>query len=114
MDEQAHKGAHVQDPRQLYSFAPDQPEDGGVDAPVLVHALNGFIDAGSAGRLTADYLLAELDHRVLVSFDLDQVFDYRARRPPMTFSEDHWTSIEQPRLELSLVKDLAGRSFLLL
>jgi len=104
----------VQDPQQLYTLADEQPEDGELDAPVLVHALNGFVDAGSAGRLAADYLLAELPHRVLATFDLDQVYDYRARRPPMIFTEDHWTSIEQPRLELRLVQDLAGRGFLLL
>jgi predicted ATP-grasp superfamily ATP-dependent carboligase len=104
----------VQDPRQLYTMASEQPEESELDAPVLVHALNGFVDAGSAGRLAADYLLAELPHRVLATFDLDQVYDYRARRPPMIFTEDHWTSIEQPRLELRLVQDLDGRGFLLL
>jgi len=98
----------------LYTLASEQPKESELDAPVLVHALSGFVDAGSAGRLAADYLLAELPHRVLATFDLDQVYDYRARRPPMIFTEDHWTSIEQPTLELRLVQDLAGRGFLLL
>ena len=104
----------MQDPRQLYTFAPDQPDEGELDGPVLVHALNGFIDAGSAVRLAAESLLSQLEHSVVATFDLDQVYDYRARRPPMTFTEDRWTSVEQPRLELILVRDLTGRGFLLL
>jgi hypothetical protein len=109
-----HRGPNVQDPRGLYDFTADQPSQTELDGPVLVHALSGFVDAGSAGRLAVDHLLAELPHRVLARFDVDQVFDYRARRPPMTFTEDHWTSFEPPALELRLVEDLAGRRFLLL
>lgn len=102
------------DPREMYEFADDQPDTADMDGPVLVHALNGFVDAGSAGRLAADHLLEELPHRVLARFDLDQVFDYRARRPTMVFAEDHWVSVDSPALELRLVDDLAGRPFLLL
>jgi hypothetical protein len=59
-------------------------------------------------------LLATLPHRVLVRFDIDQLYDYRARRPVMTFVEDHWESYEAPRLELSLVEDSVGTGFLML
>ena len=41
-----------------------------------------LVDAGQAGRLAAEHLLATLPHRVLVRFDVDQLYDYRARRPP--------------------------------
>jgi proteasome assembly chaperone (PAC2) family protein len=104
----------VLDPRDLYELDPRQPEQGELDAPVLVHCLSGFIDAGHAGRLAADHLLEQLEHRVLVRFDLDQLYDYRARRPPMVFAGDHWESVELPRLELSLVKDGSGTGFLML
>ncbi len=102
------------DPRGLYEFAHDQPAPGEVDAPAMLFCLNGFIDAGQAGRLAADHLLSQLEHRLLARFDLDQVYDYRARRPVMTFDGDHWESYEAPSLDLHLASDLAGARFLLL
>ena len=102
------------DPDALYELDPVQPQPGELERPVLVHALSGFVDAGAAGRLAAEHLLATLPHRVLVRFDVDQLYDYRARRPVMTFVEDHWESYDAPRLELSLVEDSAGTGFLML
>jgi predicted ATP-grasp superfamily ATP-dependent carboligase len=105
----------VLDPEGLYELVEQQqPQPGELDAPVLIHALGGFVDAGSAGRIAAESLLAALPHRVLARFDVDQLYDYRARRPVMTFVEDHWESYDAPRLELSLVEDSAGQSFLML
>ncbi len=102
------------DPRGLYEFTAEQPQTGELDSPVLLFFLTGFIDAGQAGRLAVQHLMDTLEHRVLVRFDLDQVFDYRARRPVMTFDTDHWQSYQQPTLELHLATDLDGTSFLLL
>jgi proteasome assembly chaperone (PAC2) family protein len=104
----------VLDPKDLYELDPRQPEQGELDAPVLVHVLTGFIDAGHAGRLAAEHLLDQLEHRVLARFDLDQLYDYRARRPPLTFAGDHWEGVEMPRLELSMVTDSGGTPFLML
>jgi proteasome assembly chaperone (PAC2) family protein len=104
----------VLDPRALYDLDDEQPDDVELEAPVLVHVLSGFVDAGNAGRLAADHLLGTLPHRVLARFDVDQLYDYRARRPPMTFAGDHWESYEAPSLELSMVSDASGRAFLLL
>jgi predicted ATP-grasp superfamily ATP-dependent carboligase len=104
----------VLDPDALYEMDTVPPQPGELDRPVLVHALSGFVDAGAAGRLAAEHLLATLPHRVLARFDVDQLYDYRARRPVMTFVEDHWESYEAPRLELSLVEDADGTGFLML
>jgi predicted ATP-grasp superfamily ATP-dependent carboligase len=104
----------VLNPEELYELDPEQPVEGELPAPVLVHVLTGFVDAGQAGRLAGDHLLDQLPHQVLARFDLDQLYDYRARRPPMIFAGDHWESCEQPRLELSLVRDSAGTGFLML
>jgi proteasome assembly chaperone (PAC2) family protein len=106
--------ADVLDPRDLYELDLQQPQEGELDAPVLVHSLSGFVDAGQAGRLAAEHLLATLEHRVLVRFDLDQLYDYRARRPVMIFAGDHWESMDPPRLEISLVNDASGTGFLML
>ena len=102
------------DPRDLYELEPDAVAGEDLAGPVLLHALTGFIDAGAAGRLAAEHLLANLEHRVLARFDVDQLFDYRARRPPMTFVENRWTDYDAPQLDLHLVKDLDGRPFLML
>jgi PAC2 family len=101
----------VLDPYELYELADDLPE---LDGPVLVQALTGFVDAGSAIQLSRDNLLEQLDNRVIATFDLDQLLDYRSRRPPMIFVEDHWESYEQPSLALHLVHDQLGAPFLLL
>jgi predicted ATP-grasp superfamily ATP-dependent carboligase len=81
---------------------------------VLVHALTGFVDAGHAGRLAVAHLLAHLEHRVVATFDVDQLLDYRSRRPMMIFEEDRWVGYEQPELVLYEVEDCAGSRFLLL
>nr|MBA2470836.1 PAC2 family protein [Pseudonocardiales bacterium] len=84
------------------------------EGTVLVHALTGFVDAGQAGQLAVAHLLTNLDHRVVATFDVDQLLDYRSRRPAMTFDEDRWASYEQPKLVLYEVQDCGGTTFLLL
>ncbi|MBV8540490.1 MAG: PAC2 family protein [Pseudonocardiales bacterium] len=81
---------------------------------VLVHALTGFVDAGQAGHLAVAHLLANLEHRVVATFDVDQLLDYRSRRPAMIFDEDRWAGYERPELVLYEVRDRAGTPFLLL
>ena len=99
------------DPDDLYVLDPDQPV---LRGPVLVHALTGFVDAGQAGQLLRDHLLQTLPHRPLATFDVDQLLDYRSRRPPMIFDGDHWESYDEPALRLHLLTDAEGRDFLLL
>jgi predicted ATP-grasp superfamily ATP-dependent carboligase len=101
----------VLDPHGLYELADDLPV---LDSPVLVQALTGFVDAGGAIQLSREHLLEHLDSRVIATFDLDQMLDYRSRRPPMVFVEDHWESYEEPSLALHLVHDQLGTPFLLL
>lgn len=105
------------DPRDLYELHTSTGPTGADQAstgPVLLHVLTGFIDAGQAGALARDHLLATLTHRPVATFDVDQLLDYRSRRPPMVFVEDHWESYEDPRLVLHEVVDDAGIRFLLL
>lgn len=82
--------------------------------PVLVHGLTGFIDAGHANRLAVEHLLEHLEHRVVATFDIDQLLDYRSRRPVMVFETDHWAEYSRPELTLHEVRDEDGRAFLLL
>ncbi|MCF0095588.1 PAC2 family protein [Micromonospora sp. NPDC049114] len=99
------------DPHELYQLTDDLPDLG---QPVLVQALTGFVDAGNASRLAREQLLTSLEGRPIATFDVDQLFDYRSRRPVMTFVEDHWESFDAPKLELHLLNDDDETPFLLL
>ena len=99
------------DPHGLYELADDLPA---LDSPVLIQALTGFVDAGSAIQLSREHLLEQFDGEVLATFDIDQLLDYRSRRPSMIFIEDHFESYEDPTLSLHLLRDGAGTPFLLL
>ncbi len=90
---------------------PELSED---SRPVLVTALAGFLDAGNAAALTVGHLAGEDAGRVVASFDIDEFYDYRARRPPLTFHEDRYTDYEAPRLVVRLMADARGSSYLLL
>ncbi|GAB2860830.1 PAC2 family protein [Nocardioides pacificus] len=81
---------------------------------VMVHALEGFLDAGSAAARAATYLEDLGDGPVVATFDVDAFYDYRARRPPMTFARDHYTDFQAPRLTVRLLRDSAGTPYLLL
>jgi hypothetical protein len=103
----------MQDPMGLVHVVDDVPELADEHPQlVLVHALDGFLDAGNAGRLAAERLAT--GSRVIASFDLDQLYDYRGRRPSLTFSEDHYEDYAAPRLVLRLAHDDAGTPYLLL
>ncbi len=82
--------------------------------PVLVVALEGFLDAGNAGRLAVDHLLGADAGRVVASFEIDAFYDYRARRPPIRFVEDHYEGYQAPRLVTRLEQDGQGAPYLLL
>lgn len=80
----------------------------------LVAGLTGFSDAGAAVSQISEYLLENLEVREIASFDTDELLDYRARRPIMTFVQDHLTEYKPAKLSLYLAKDELGQPFLLL
>ena len=86
----------------------------GAAGPVMVMALEGFLDAGSAARLAAEHLTAQSSGRVVASFEIDAFYDYRARRPPMAFVEDHYEAYVAPRLVVRVMHDSTGTAYLLL
>lgn len=83
-------------------------------APVMLLALDGFVDAGRAAGLVVDQLLPEPDSAPVATFDADQLVDYRSRRPIMRFERDHWASYATPELAVHELTDTAGTSYLLL
>ncbi|HEX5495966.1 MAG TPA: PAC2 family protein, partial [Mycobacteriales bacterium] len=70
------------DPEELYDLDPDVPE---LDRPVLLCGLDGFVDAGGIGGLIHDQVIDHLEHVPVATFDVDQLLDYRSRRPTMTY-----------------------------
>lgn len=103
----------MQDPTELYAFETDTPL-GNLRAPVLLVSLSGFVDAGQTQRLLTEHILTTLPHTVVASFDVDQLMDYRGRRPMMMFDRDRWSSYADPTLLLHRVTDADGQPFLVL
>ncbi|AWK73044.1 proteasome protein [Rhodococcus oxybenzonivorans] len=82
--------------------------------PVLIHGLEGFSDAGHAVKLATTHLRESLESELVASFAVDELVDYRSRRPTMTFKSDHFSDYDQPELNLYALKDTTGTPFLLL
>lgn len=99
------------EPETLYEVDSDLPDLRGA---VLLVQLDGFMDAGSAGRTLSEHLLSSLQSEVVARFDVDRLIDYRSRRPIMTFVTDHWADYEAPELNIHLLQDSVGTDFLLL
>jgi len=105
-DQPGHRDVHIID---------DVPELRGREVgPILVVCLDGFLDAGRAAVTATEHLLANSESRVVASLDVDSFYDYRSRRPPLSFVEDHYESYEAPRLVVRLATAADGAPFLLL
>jgi hypothetical protein len=87
---------------------------GDLGTPVLLHGLTGFMDAGGSARLAMEHVLSSTSHRRLATFDIDEIFDYRARRPRTIFEADHYESISMPELAIDAATDEHGERFLIL
>lgn len=99
------------EPAELYEMTENAPE---LDAPVLLVALDGFVDAGSAGRLAVASLQAGRESQTVARFDVDQLIDYRSRRPSLRFETDRWAAYSAPELNIVALTDTAEAGYLLL
>jgi proteasome assembly chaperone (PAC2) family protein len=70
--------------------------------PVLIAALDGWVDAGSAATTAAGHL-AE-GGEVVVRFDPDQIFDYRSRRPTLEIVDGRPAKLTWPELTIRRAK----------
>ena len=112
----------MQDPTQLFTLEAAGRDllTGGFDGASALRGLGmlavfgGHLDAGHLSEQVRHTLLDSLDHKLLASFDADQLIDYRARRPQISFDGDRFLDYRSPRLDLHLVSDALGRPFLLL
>ena len=107
------------DPTDIYTVDEDVARDlaeraRAGEGPVLLHMVRGFVDAGHAGEVAADHLTDRFEATRLVTFDVDQLLDYRSRRPTMVFDSTTWSSYAEPQLVVDVVRDAEGVPFLLL
>ncbi|WP_265444400.1 PAC2 family protein [Flexivirga meconopsidis] len=103
----------MQDPRELYQLETDTHASA-LGAHTMVVSLGGLIDAGNTQKLITAHLLGSLEHTVVASFDVDQLLDYRGRRPAMTFDRDHFSDYDDPSMLLYRMVDTEGTPFYLL
>jgi len=101
----------VRDPADLYELHPGFDDIAGL---AMIVCLDGFVDAGHAGRQMAAALFDRFDAEEIATFDTDRLVDYRTRRPSMTFVENTWTDYEPPKLALYRMHDEENAPFLVL
>lgn len=89
----------------------DLTDPGKLERPALVVALDGWVNAGSAGTGAAEALTD--DAVIIARFDGDSLFDYRLTRPTVDFEAGVMERIGWPRLEL-FHQPLTGRDLLIL
>ncbi len=106
------------DPRSLFSLSPHvegldfaQRAD---ERPTLLVTLGSYGDAGEAQELINDHLLERLSNHKVATFDVDQLFDYTGRRPPIVYDHDHFRQYQTPEIALHQLFDRGDQRFLLL
>ncbi len=82
--------------------------------PVLVVALDGWVDAGYGMRNATEIMANSDDAALVASFDSDLLIDHRARRPTMTVRDGRVDDISWPAIRLEVLGDLDQRRFLML
>jgi hypothetical protein len=88
----------------LYQRHPSRP----LDRPVLVTALEGFVDAGLGAATAVASLLSRGSERV-ATFDSDELIDYRVRRPTLHVADGVTRRLEWQSVQLRAVQDREGR-----
>jgi len=92
----------------LYRLEPSLPA---LEHPVVLAAFDGWVDAGSAATGALGVVAAGGTR--LATFDADELYDYRARRPTLDIRDGRLTSLDWPELTLRLVR-IGGRDLLVL
>lgn len=77
-------------------------DPGDLVAPVLIAAMDGWVDAGTAATLAAGQLAT--DGTLVARFDGDALYDYRARRPTLEIVDGELAELEWPELTIRLAR----------
>jgi predicted ATP-grasp superfamily ATP-dependent carboligase len=85
-----------------------------LDDPVLLVALDGWIDAGYAAGRAVETMIAQSDSTLVATFDADVLLDFRARRPIMHLVDGVNTGLTWSTTELHALRSPNGTGILLL
>jgi proteasome assembly chaperone (PAC2) family protein len=85
-----------------------------LESPVVVLALDGWVDAGLGATNARATLLGVLETVTVAVFDSDELLDHRARRPTMHLVDGVNTGLTWPSIELRAASDVDGNDLLLL
>lgn len=85
-----------------------------VDEPVLVLALEGWIDSGFAGAAAYSALMASVPTEVVATFDIDTLLDFRSRRPTQSIDDGVLTKLTWAELHLRQGTSADGTDLLVL
>lgn len=85
-----------------------------LDAPILVVALDGWVDAGLGASAAMATLLEASNAEVVAAFDTESFVDQRARRPISRIVNGVTESLTWPEIVLSHGRDATGRDVLFL
>lgn len=107
----------MSDSNRMYELeypGPSAQSADGEDGLSMVIALQGYADAGQGVRQASQHLLQALDHSAVATFNVDELIDYRSRRPGVTL--DHGRVVDRENLALTLyrMEDSDGQPFMLL
>ncbi len=76
--------------------------------PVLILALDGWIDSSGIARSVKESLLSKAQSQTIVKFDTDKLLDHRARRPILNLNNGVVENLEWPSIELLHIEGLEG------
>ncbi len=104
------------DASSLYRFDPawPNPPGNGVTDPVLVVALEGWVDAGMGASGAIAELLISSPIAEVATFDAEPLIDQRARRPIARLEDGVTTQLTWPTIRIVAGKDRVGTDMLYL
>jgi proteasome assembly chaperone (PAC2) family protein len=85
-----------------------------LERPMLVVALEGWIDAGLAAATAAATLLSTTPHELVATFDADELIDFRARRPTLRIVNGVDTDLRWSAIRMHAATNRTGRTVLTL
>ena len=77
-----------------------------LSSPVMILALEGWIDAGMAANGAMTAIIEGIDTEPLASFDTDVLLDHRARRPMMSLVEGHVVDVDGAEVDAGVMDEL--------
>ena len=103
-------------PGELYAIDPawGDPPGARLERPVLVVALEGWVDAGMGASAAIAHLLGGSPTATVATFDTEPLIDQRARRPIARLEDGVTTELTWPTLRLVAGKDRVGADILYL